>query len=1318
MAAAKHLVVQVAPLVELCLDVARQLQDMAVIEGSLSQRVQRQPGNPFVELLPLMRNPDNSVLCKGVPPDDFLPLHSLSFTVKDPAGLQTVEVDEAATMLAQRYPVMAWGELMGILQKHTEAVLRPAAPQWAISLSAGSMSALDLALGMLLNPGDTILMEEYTFLAMVDACMAAGLNAVPLRCDCEGLLPEALMAAPAAKALYTIPVGHNPLGTRLPAERYHAIYDICAAKGISIIEDDAYFYQQHNSHDALGDEDVRGVAGLELGISFVSIDRQGIVLRLDSFAKMLCPGFRLGWVTGPKHFVEAYEKLCYVSSQHGSSLAMVCLGKLLAHWGTEGLKAQMVRLQLGLRRKCRALLRACEAHLAGLCTWSSPQAGMFLWLKLLHPRSFTHKELMDSRDPRPSAAPGGANARGFLRRADLESVPLVDTRNLGLSEGQLLPAQFAVRTGCLRRLVQQLFLHHVNPRFAKNAELACRGAVFLLLCAIPVIIPHGVSDLRDTIIQYGIYNSSVCCFIVFNMGRTVGQALDIAISGIKGTVLAAAMGWMLYTISPSGYTTGETSDPLVFWLGLGLGVIYVCLVMLLNFHLSLQMFAISGFAGLWMTFLNPEVQGQVTPPWSENWNLKTDTLLQGLICTGFGFLTVMLATLLPYPLWSLMYVQENQLIMNRNISQILQMMVDYYCNEKPNVYDKDAVLRHLREIKSMTDDNDPLIRAAWWECFGLGRTQLKRQVLHAMDQTCARVYDLAFNAWTVSAGEEAAGLNALLMRQVKPLTEELLQLVETLLNILVQAVEDGQLQEEEQQEVQLYIQRLVEQEKKLSKEFHTQRKKITQNKPNELYRNVRVAQVLHWTISRTVGEIIQLSEGVCKFSQDRTSLPPPPESEGMLAMFTGVLDQQHLLYAFRGLLSYFLCFAIGYFGFGEYIPARSSAIAATCPLLFSMYVGSAVLNDLNRIQGLMIGNVVARLARGFVDSCNIEDLALHAVITFLWVFAGLFTYFHSRQYSTVGCLAAAFGASTLLDVSCNHPEKVGKVDTFDALMMNCVAVVVTMIWDILLQSARASDLAFKYLDDCWEEMLLSFKNLLDPNTDTVAFHSATARQLLLQAEQMSSEADLEPRFWRTAWHSDLFARICRETEYLVIAVAALESAIAEHGRHADKKFPTFVKLSHVAVTGEVFNMFGTEDSVIGIIKFKAVKRLLKIFAHETVQKFDGFTDREATHYFQPEQEKVEANFMRETVPLFFGLEDDEPEENLSHDEMAHLSVVFAGFQRTTALVRRMQHKILTSGRAEPFFRLSFVTEEEGYDLALRRLRQVCLELSEGGSLDA
>jgi len=44
-------------------------------------------------------------------------------------------------------------------------------------------------------------------------------------------------------------------------------------------------------------------------------------------------------------------------------------------------------------------------------------------------------------------------------------------------------------------------------------------------------------------------------------------------------------------------------------------------------------------------------------------------------------------------------------------------------------------------------------------------------------------------------------------------------------------------------------------------------------------------------------------------------------------------------------------------------------------------------------------------------------------------------------------------------------------------------------------------------------------------------------------------------------------------------------------------------------------------------------------------------------------------FIRKTVPYFFGLEDDQAETSMSHDEMAHLSVVFAGFTRTTALLR-------------------------------------------------
>lgn len=36
-----------------------------------------------------------------------------------------------------------------------------------------------------------------------------------------------------------------------------------------------YFYLQHNSHDAGADDDLEAVSGLDLGMTFTSIDEKG-----------------------------------------------------------------------------------------------------------------------------------------------------------------------------------------------------------------------------------------------------------------------------------------------------------------------------------------------------------------------------------------------------------------------------------------------------------------------------------------------------------------------------------------------------------------------------------------------------------------------------------------------------------------------------------------------------------------------------------------------------------------------------------------------------------------------------------------------------------------------------------------------------------------------------------------------------------------------------------------------------------------------------------------------------------------------------------
>jgi DNA-binding transcriptional MocR family regulator len=63
----------------------------------------------------------------------------------------------------------------------------------------------------------------------------------------------------------------------------------------------------------LAQEETVGLEGLPR--SFLSMDTENRVIRLDSFSKLLCPGFRMGMVAGPPVFIEKYILLQEVMDQ-------------------------------------------------------------------------------------------------------------------------------------------------------------------------------------------------------------------------------------------------------------------------------------------------------------------------------------------------------------------------------------------------------------------------------------------------------------------------------------------------------------------------------------------------------------------------------------------------------------------------------------------------------------------------------------------------------------------------------------------------------------------------------------------------------------------------------------------------------------------------------------------------------------------------------------------------------------------------------------------------------------------------------------------
>ena len=126
-------------------------------------------------------------------------------------------------------------------------------------------------------------------------------------------------------------MGHNPTGGVLPTKRRQELYALCQKFDIIIIEDDPYWYLQfpsaaiseaksrglpepHRCDELSGHEFVR--PGKSSGYDFIdslvpsylNMDVDGRVIRLDTFSKTVAPGCRLGWITAQPRFIERFTR--------------------------------------------------------------------------------------------------------------------------------------------------------------------------------------------------------------------------------------------------------------------------------------------------------------------------------------------------------------------------------------------------------------------------------------------------------------------------------------------------------------------------------------------------------------------------------------------------------------------------------------------------------------------------------------------------------------------------------------------------------------------------------------------------------------------------------------------------------------------------------------------------------------------------------------------------------------------------------------------------------------------------------------------------
>lgn len=232
----------------------------------------------------------------------------------------------------------------GGLERHRRAVAQwfrgrdiPADPNRTI-VTSGAQNGMMLAFAAMLEPGNVVLVDRFTFPGMISLAAMLRLRLVTVDMDDEGVLPDALEAAcrqHGPRAYYAIPTMHNPTCATLSIERRRAIARIAQSQDLLIVEDDIYRF--------LDDAPPEPLVGLA----------PEHVIFLSSASKQLVPGLRIGGLIAPDRMMARIETAIRTSTW----MPAPPMAELLARWIDDGTATRLEDRKRHIMAERQTILR-------------------------------------------------------------------------------------------------------------------------------------------------------------------------------------------------------------------------------------------------------------------------------------------------------------------------------------------------------------------------------------------------------------------------------------------------------------------------------------------------------------------------------------------------------------------------------------------------------------------------------------------------------------------------------------------------------------------------------------------------------------------------------------------------------------------------------------------------------------------------------------------------------------------------------------------------------------------------------------------------
>lgn len=265
---------------------------------------------------------------------------------------------------------LGYGPVSGYLPLREALADRMACPVDEVLVLGGSQLALYLITRVLLQPGDTVLVEVPSYVHTLGLFDAAGVRMIPVPLDRDGLVLDGLediLLRYRPKLIFTLPTFQNPLGVTMSLERRRELLRLAAKYQVGLVEDDPY------------GELYFGESRLP---SLKSLDPGGYVIYISSFSKSVTPGLRLAWIAAAPAVV---ERIARARGSLDFRAALINQWLMDAFIRSGMLDRHLAELRPVLRRRRDALVRALQQYMPRGTTWHVPDGGYHLWCRLPRP---------------------------------------------------------------------------------------------------------------------------------------------------------------------------------------------------------------------------------------------------------------------------------------------------------------------------------------------------------------------------------------------------------------------------------------------------------------------------------------------------------------------------------------------------------------------------------------------------------------------------------------------------------------------------------------------------------------------------------------------------------------------------------------------------------------------------------------------------------------------------------------------------------------------------------------------------------------------